>query len=225
VPHPMFRIHESEGHAFVTFSLSGRIQSEQVAELRTLLESEHRRVVLDLQEVALVDRDAVQFLRSASRMGLNSGIVRRTCTSGSSKSDLEAMAKTIDNSNRCHGECRGSVGISTGSDIATRHLVRSRRQKKKLADSEPASSSLFLLRCSTHINRYSKKSNPLAGWLNVCCFITQIHRRGIRWGLPSSTNVSDPSIPLALFPNASPLQWALFYIFGALKKAILIITN
>ena len=59
----MFRIHESEGHAFVTFSLSGRIQSEQVAELRTLLESEHRRVVLDLQEVTLVDRDAVQFLR------------------------------------------------------------------------------------------------------------------------------------------------------------------
>jgi hypothetical protein len=44
--------------------------------------------------------------------------------------------------------------------------VRSSRQKKKLADSEPASSSLFLLRCSTHINRYSKKSNPLAGWLN-----------------------------------------------------------
>jgi len=64
VPHTMFRIHrESEGHAFVTFSLSGRIQSEQVAELRTLLQSEHRRVVLDLQEVTLVDRDAVQFLR------------------------------------------------------------------------------------------------------------------------------------------------------------------
>jgi hypothetical protein len=49
--------------------------------------------------------------------------------------------------------------------------------------------------------------------------------RGILCRLSFSTNVSDPSIRLALFPNALPLQWALLYISGALKKAILIITN
>ena len=66
----MFRIHrESAGLAFVTFSLSGRIQSEQVAELRTLLQAEHRRVVLDLKEVTIVDRDAVQFLRLCESHG------------------------------------------------------------------------------------------------------------------------------------------------------------
>jgi hypothetical protein len=51
------------------------------------------------------------------------------------------------------------------------------------------------------------------------------HHRGILCRLCFSTNVFDPSIPLALFPNALPLQWALLYISGALKKAILIITN
>ena len=42
----------------MTFSLSGRIRSEDVAELRTPLESEHRRIVLNLEEVKL----AVRFL-------------------------------------------------------------------------------------------------------------------------------------------------------------------
>ena len=59
----MLRIHKGpEGPAFITFSLSGRIQSEHVAELGTLLESEGRRVVFDLKEVTLVSSDAVRFL-------------------------------------------------------------------------------------------------------------------------------------------------------------------
>ena len=53
----------------MTFSLSGRIQAEQVAELRTLLESEYCRVVLDLKELTIVDRDAVQFLRLCETRG------------------------------------------------------------------------------------------------------------------------------------------------------------
>ena len=40
-----------------------------------------------------------------------------TGASGSSKSDLEATAETIASSNRFHRECRGSVGISTGSGM------------------------------------------------------------------------------------------------------------
>ena len=73
------------------------------------------------------------FYGFASRVGLNdSGIVQRTCASGSSKSDLEAMAKTNHNSNRFHGECRGSVSISTRSDISTRHLRPDRKRSLPL---------------------------------------------------------------------------------------------
>ena len=48
----------------VVFGLSGRIAAENVAELRTLLESEEqgRPIILDLENVTLVDRDAVKFL-------------------------------------------------------------------------------------------------------------------------------------------------------------------
>ena len=59
----MLRIHKgAEGQALITFSLSGRIQPEHVVELRTLLQAEHRKVVLDLKEVTLVCCDAVRFL-------------------------------------------------------------------------------------------------------------------------------------------------------------------
>jgi hypothetical protein len=48
----------------VVFTLSGRIQGENVAELQRLLELERvgRGLVLDLKDVTLVDRDAVKFL-------------------------------------------------------------------------------------------------------------------------------------------------------------------
>jgi hypothetical protein len=67
----MLRIHKGpEGPVFVTFSLSGRIQSEDVSELGTLLESESRRVVLDLKEVTLVSCAAVQFLGACELRGI-----------------------------------------------------------------------------------------------------------------------------------------------------------
>ena len=61
----MFRVQKQsdEGNS-VTFSLSGRIESQHVDELRRMLETEHRRVSLDLEEVKLVDSDAVSFLSS-----------------------------------------------------------------------------------------------------------------------------------------------------------------
>jgi anti-anti-sigma regulatory factor len=48
----------------VVFSLSGRIAAENIAELKTLFESErqNRPITLDLENITLVDRDAVQFL-------------------------------------------------------------------------------------------------------------------------------------------------------------------
>jgi hypothetical protein len=46
----------------VTFLLSGRIEKEDLGELKTLLEKNEKAVVLDLKEIRLVDREAVRFL-------------------------------------------------------------------------------------------------------------------------------------------------------------------
>ena len=48
----------------VVFTLSGRMDAENVAELKGLIESEAggRRIVLELGDLTLVDRDAVRFL-------------------------------------------------------------------------------------------------------------------------------------------------------------------
>ena len=46
----------------MTFSLSGRIQAEDLAELKRVMESYSKPVVLDLTGVKLVDREAITFL-------------------------------------------------------------------------------------------------------------------------------------------------------------------
>jgi anti-anti-sigma regulatory factor len=50
----------------VIFTLSGRIEAEDVKELRQLLalEAEGQRLVLDLRNVTLINQDAVNFLAS-----------------------------------------------------------------------------------------------------------------------------------------------------------------
>ena len=55
----------------VAFELSGRIQGEQLPALQELLKSEPagHSVVLDLEEVKLVDRDAVRFLAQIEAAG------------------------------------------------------------------------------------------------------------------------------------------------------------
>ena len=49
----------------VVFKLSGRMDAENLAELKTLFSSEAsgRRIVLDLKDLTLVDQDVVSFLR------------------------------------------------------------------------------------------------------------------------------------------------------------------
>jgi anti-anti-sigma regulatory factor len=56
----------------VVFALSGRIEGDRVAELQCLLASEaaDHRIVLDLQEVDLVDRDTVRFLARCAADGI-----------------------------------------------------------------------------------------------------------------------------------------------------------
>lgn len=59
----MLRIQRSSNPG-VVFSLSGRIEIEDVAELQRLLslEAAGQDIALDLQDITLVDRDAVKFL-------------------------------------------------------------------------------------------------------------------------------------------------------------------
>jgi anti-anti-sigma regulatory factor len=61
----MLRIRKSS-NGQVIFTLTGRLNAEQVAELKALLNSEagRRQIVLDLKDLTLVDRDAVRFLKS-----------------------------------------------------------------------------------------------------------------------------------------------------------------
>jgi len=55
----------------VHLKLSGRIDTEQLPELRRVIEGEEpqRRLVLDLEEVDLVDEDAVRFLARCEGAG------------------------------------------------------------------------------------------------------------------------------------------------------------
>jgi len=50
----------------VVFTLSGRMDAENLTELKELFASEMkgRRIVMDLKDLTLVDRDAVRFLES-----------------------------------------------------------------------------------------------------------------------------------------------------------------
>jgi hypothetical protein len=56
----------------VVFLLSGRMDRENLAELKTLLNSEAggRRITLDLKELTLVDQDAVSFLMRCEADGI-----------------------------------------------------------------------------------------------------------------------------------------------------------
>ena len=56
----MIRIEKSENGDLVTFVLSGRMQEEDLQELKTFLKKHNKQnVVLDLKGVKLVDRDAL----------------------------------------------------------------------------------------------------------------------------------------------------------------------
>ena len=61
----------------VVFTLSGRLEADNVSELSALLASERsgRAPVLDLKDVLLVDRDVVRFLRACE----GNGITLRNC--------------------------------------------------------------------------------------------------------------------------------------------------
>ena len=67
----MLKIQRATDGQRVVFTLSGRIEAEQVAELQRLfaLEAAGGSLVLDLHEVELVDREAVRFLARCEAEG------------------------------------------------------------------------------------------------------------------------------------------------------------
>jgi hypothetical protein len=69
--HPMtLRIERSARQGFTVFALSGRMEAEQVAELKELFDCDYRNIILDLRDVRLADRDAVKFLKRCEAEGM-----------------------------------------------------------------------------------------------------------------------------------------------------------
>jgi hypothetical protein len=64
------RIERSARQRFTVFSISGRMEAEHVAELKELFDRDYRKIILDLRELRLADRDAVKFLMSCERDGM-----------------------------------------------------------------------------------------------------------------------------------------------------------
>jgi hypothetical protein len=64
------------GEDNVEYALSGRLQFEHINDLRELIRNEEHRVALDLREVNLLDREAVEFLVTCE----GDGISLRNCS-------------------------------------------------------------------------------------------------------------------------------------------------
>lgn len=68
----MLKIRRSEDGGLAIFALSGRIEEQNVSELRELLAGEAAvaKTALDLEEVRLVDREVVRFLAACEARGI-----------------------------------------------------------------------------------------------------------------------------------------------------------
>jgi hypothetical protein len=64
------RIERSAQQGFTVFAISGRMEAEQVAELKELFDSDYRNIILDLRDLRLADRSAVRFLRACEANGM-----------------------------------------------------------------------------------------------------------------------------------------------------------
>jgi len=71
----MLRIQRFAGQGSVLFVLSGRIETENVTELRSLVAAESMPILFDLKEVSLVSREVVQFLAQCE----DTGIIIQNC--------------------------------------------------------------------------------------------------------------------------------------------------
>jgi hypothetical protein len=65
----MIRIDTLDDTDVVTFTLSGRLQAEDLPELKRVMEISRKPVALDLTGIKLVDREAVMFLATLESDG------------------------------------------------------------------------------------------------------------------------------------------------------------
>jgi hypothetical protein len=65
-----YRIRRSSSKQSEVLSLSGRFEAQDVNELKKLMNSEMREVVLDLRELKLANRDFIQFLSQCQAQGI-----------------------------------------------------------------------------------------------------------------------------------------------------------
>jgi ABC-type transporter Mla MlaB component len=68
-----FRIETGSRGALTVFLLSGRVETQAIAELRRLLElqTDYRTIVVDLKDVSLVDREGMSFLARCEADGVS----------------------------------------------------------------------------------------------------------------------------------------------------------
>ena len=67
-----FRIESAARGRSTAFVLSGRIETQAIAELRKLfeLQRDYHAIVLDLKDVSMVDRDVMRFLARCEAEGI-----------------------------------------------------------------------------------------------------------------------------------------------------------
>jgi len=68
-----FRIETGSRGAFTVFLLSGRVETQAIAELRRLfeLQTDCRDIIVDLKDVSLVDREVMRFLARCEADGVS----------------------------------------------------------------------------------------------------------------------------------------------------------
>ena len=68
-----FRIETHSREVFTVFLLSGRVETQAIAELRRLLErqTDYSAIIVDLKDVSLVDREGMRFLARCEADGVN----------------------------------------------------------------------------------------------------------------------------------------------------------
>ena len=120
--------------------VSGRVDAEQLPELRRFLEAEREnKLALDLAEVSLVDADVVRFLRFAKSRESGLNVARRmpangwSARSGRNKEDERTTAQAVKNIVLVHGGFVDGFGWQGVYDLPKKAATRCRSSKIQLS--------------------------------------------------------------------------------------------
>jgi anti-anti-sigma regulatory factor len=101
-----FRIERLVSGDSVVLRLSGRMHAEHLGMLRGLLRLEEARVVVDLREVTLLDREAVSFLALSEAQGVE----LRNCAA--------YIREWVDRERPCNDYERADPKVGGGDDLS-----------------------------------------------------------------------------------------------------------